>query len=88
MFLGKFLERYLNFFHLFLNVLISFYNKYVFLRLSDVILLNTFYDFRPELEFFPSLITYSLKSEKWSCSSKMILTKSTLTLHRINKTVP
>lgn len=52
MFSGKFLERYLNFFHLFLNVLMSFYNKYVFLRLSDVILLNTFDDFRPELEYF------------------------------------
>src|SRR6476659_1526059 len=40
------------------------------------------------LNVFPSLIRYSLKSEKWSYSSKMIIAKSTLTLHRINKTVP
>jgi hypothetical protein len=52
MFSGKFLELYLNFFHLFFYFLMSFYNIYMFLRLFDVILLNTFYDFRPELECF------------------------------------
>jgi hypothetical protein len=40
------------------------------------------------LNVFPSLIRYPLNSEKWSYSSKMIIAKSTLTLHRINKTVP
>jgi hypothetical protein len=52
MFSGKFLELYLNSFHLFFYFLISFYNIYVFFRLFAVILLNTFYDFRPELECF------------------------------------
>ena len=52
MFSGKFLELYLNSFHLFLYFLISFYNICVFFRLFAVILLNTFYDFRPELECF------------------------------------
>lgn len=52
MFLGKFLELYLNFFRLFFYYLMSFYNIYVFVRLFDVILLNTFYDFRPDLECF------------------------------------
>ena len=52
MFLGKFLELYLNFFHLFFYYLMSFYNIYVFVRLFDVILLDTFYDFLPDLECF------------------------------------
>lgn len=86
MFSGKFLELYLNFFHLFFYFLISFYNIYVFFKLFDVILLNTFYDFRPELECFSKFD--QVFSEKWSYSSKMIIAKSTLTLHRINKTVP
>jgi hypothetical protein len=50
--LGKFLELYLNFFHLFFYYLISFYNIYVFVRLFVVILLDTFYDFLPDLECF------------------------------------
>lgn len=41
----------------------SFYNKYVILRLSDVILLNTFYDFLPELEYFSKFD--QVFSEKW-----------------------
>jgi hypothetical protein len=52
MFLGKFLELYLNFFHLFFYYLMSIYNIYVFVRLFVVILLDTFYDFLPDLECF------------------------------------
>lgn len=64
----------------------SFYNIYVFVRLFVVILLDTFYDFLPDLECFSKFDQVSY--EKWSYSSKMIMAQSTLTLHRINKTVP
>ncbi len=48
----KIFRALLNFFHLFFYYLMSFYNIYVFVRLFVVILLDTFYDFLPDLECF------------------------------------
>jgi hypothetical protein len=48
----KLFRALLKFFPFIFLYLMSFYNIYVFVRLFDVILLDTFYDFLPDLECF------------------------------------
>ena len=64
----KIFRALLRFFPFIFLLLTSFHNIYVFVKLFDVILLDTFYDFRPDLECFSKFDGVS--SEKWSYSQQ------------------
>lgn len=61
----------IKFFPFIFYYLTSFHNIYVFVGLFDVILLDTFCDFRPDVECFSKFDRVS--SEKWNYNSKMII---------------
>ena len=61
----------------------AFYNIYVFVKLFDVILLDTFYDFLSDLECFTKFDHVS--SEKWSYISKAIIAKYVIVYNALIK---